>query len=224
MPHDNGIERRLFDRPFQLRAAPEGGNGPGILDGYGVVFNSESRDIGGFVEVIDPGAFVTTGDDVRSIDLAVNGRVLARFNHDSNGLLGTSDAGTLRLFVDDTGVRYEIDLPDTQLGRDLAVLAARGDLRFSSFAFRRLPDGYEWRENAAGQLVHVVTRATLVDVAPVADPAYWESSTGLRSAEDLDAIRASIKTADTEAAALGARAAVIGRARQNTILTERKYV
>ncbi|MEB0286166.1 HK97 family phage prohead protease [Cryobacterium sp. 10S3] len=224
MPETPEVERRTFDRPIHLRAAPEGANGPGILTGYGAVFNSESRDLGGYVEVIDPGVFDTIGEgDARMIDTGSNGRVLCRFNHDSNGLLGTTNAGTLRLFVDDIGVRYEVDLPDTQHGRDMAELARRGDLAFSSFAFRILPNGRTWRENASGQLVAVITRAVLVDVAPVADPAYWGSSAEMRAAVDLDAIRASLKTTDTEARASEVRAVAIGRARQITILTERNH-
>lgn len=186
------IERRVFERPVQLRAAPEGSKSPGILDGYAVVFNSESRDLGGYVEVIDPLAFgAATADG--SIDLSLHHRVIARAEHDSSLLLGTTNAGTLRLFVDDIGIRYEVELPDTTAGRDAAVLAERGDYAFSSFAFYILPNGREWRENDQGQLVYYVLQARLVDVAPVADPAYWGSSVGLRDF-DLDAIRASLHT------------------------------
>lgn len=208
-------ERRTFDRPVEFRAAPEGASSPGTLAGYAAVFNSESRDLGGWSEIIDPAAFGPVGD----FDLAGNGvRVMCRGEHLSVQLLGTTDAQptpTLRISVDEVGVFYECDLPNTGAGRDIAVLAARGDYKHSSFAFRTAPDGAEWFFNENDQIVRRVLRAQLIDVAPVADPAYWEATTGLTSARsfDLDAIRASITPAlETETAPLGQRAAVAARA------------
>ncbi len=186
------IERRAIEYPVELRAAPEGGSGPGTLVGYGAVFNSTSRDLGGWVEEIDPAAFGDPGEG-GALDLTRHTRVMARTNHSSDYLLGTTDAGTLRLFIDDVGLRYEIDLPDTTAGRDAAVLAARKDLRFSSFAFYTLPGGTEWREDADGRLVRRVLDAVLVDVAPVADPAYWAASAELQRGFDLDEVRESLK-------------------------------
>lgn len=177
------VERRALPQKVELRAAPEGSKNIGVLAGRAVAYQKESRDLGGWTEMVNPGTF----------DLANNGRVLARWNHDSNGLLGTTDVGSLRLFDSEDGLDYEIDLPDTSVGRDTAVLAERGDIAFSSFAFRILPDGQEWMFGPNDELVRVVTRAQLVDVAPVADPAYWDSSATLVRSLDLDAIRASIK-------------------------------
>jgi uncharacterized protein len=185
-------ERRAFDQPVRFRAAPEGSASPGTLDGYAVVFNQLSRDLGGWFEIIDPS---TGGEPTESgqYDVAANGRVIARTNHDSNLLIGTTDAGTLRLFVDDVGFRYEVDLPNTNAGRDAAVLAERGDFCYSSFAFMLLPDGCAWEYGPQDQLVCRVTAFKLVDVAPVADPAYWGSSVGLRNF-DLDAIKAELRS------------------------------
>lgn len=185
------IERRVVDRPVEFRAAPEGSAGPGILIGYGAVFNSPSRDLGGWVEEIDPGAFGPVGE----LDLSLHTRVIARAEHDSRLLLGTTDAGTLRVVVDDVGLAYEIDLPNTSAGRDVAELAKRGDYRFSSFAFSvYAPGDVQWREDAEGRLVRRVVRATVSDVAPVADPAYWGASAQMR-AIDLDAVRAALHPA-----------------------------
>ena len=51
-------------------------------------------------------------------------------------MLGRNQAGTLRLSEDDTGLAYEIDLPDTQAARDVYALIERGDVSQSSFAFK----------------------------------------------------------------------------------------
>ena len=60
-------------------------------------------------ERIMPGAFdrALKEDDCRAL-----------VNHDANNLLGRTASGTLRLSIDKTGLRYEIDTPNTTLGRD----------------------------------------------------------------------------------------------------------
>jgi HK97 family phage prohead protease len=164
------IERRLITVPVEWRAAPDG-NGPGVLFGYAAKYNTDSQDLGGFIETIAPGAFTKT--------LKENARVLARYNHKDSHLLGTTEAGTLRVSSDDVGLPYEVDLPDTTSGRDLAVLAARGDVRYSSFAFYCIKD--EWSFPDDGPARRVLREVQLVDVAPVNSPAYLDTSVAKRS-------------------------------------------
>lgn len=175
------LRRLLAEHPVELRAAPEGSSSPGVLFGYALTYNEISRDLGGWREVIDPACFVES--------LARGDRVMCRTEHDSRMLLGTTDAETLRVRSDDIGVFYEVDLPDTQAGRDTAVLAARGDYRYSSFAFYEGDGHWEPYELTDGELVWRVIRGTLVDCAPVADPAYWSSSVAKR---DLEAASAAL--------------------------------
>lgn len=182
--------------PFELRAAPDG---PGKLGGYAAVFNRLSQNLGGFVERVDPGAFTKS--------LADDLPVMARYNHDGNWLLGTTESHTLRLSVDGTGLPYEIDLPDTQAGRDVATLASRGDLRFSSFAFETIED--EWSVTDQGFPLRTLLAVRLIDVAPVNNPAYRDTTTGLRSLQarigadpaDMDAaeIRSILTTSPADA-------------------------
>ena len=215
------IERRTLPGVVAFRAAPEGSASPGVLTGRAITFNTSSRSLydfweGHFTEQIDPRALGEPTAD-GSVDMSLHTRVIARTNHNSDYLLGTTDAGTLRLMLTDEGLDYEIDLPDTTYGRDLAVSAKRGDYAYSSFAFRVTADGEEWRYDENDMPLRVVTGLRLVDVAPVADPAYWSSSTEMTRDFDLDAIRARLdaerseKTAVQEAAP-DARALVLGRA------------
>lgn len=164
------LELRHIPRPVEFRASD---TGLGVLTGYAAVFNRYSQNLGGFVEQVDPGAFSKSlGDGVP---------VFARFNHEDNFLLGTTEAETLRLFVDGTGLAYEIDLPDTTAGRDVKALAQRGDLRYSSFAFRTAMGGDSWDFTPEGYPLRTLTGVQLVDVAPVTNPAYRDTTTGLRS-------------------------------------------
>lgn len=161
------IELRTMPGRVEFRASDKGAT----LRGYAAVFNKLSQNLGGFVERVDPGAFTKS--------LADQVPVFARFNHEDNGLLGTTEAETLRLVADGTGLHYEVDLPDTSAGRDVRALAERGDLRYSSFAFRTISD--TWEETEEGFPLRTLTAVQLVDVAPVVNPAYRDTTTGLRS-------------------------------------------
>jgi HK97 family phage prohead protease len=167
-------EQRHITGAVELRASD---NGPGVLVGYASVFNRLSQNLGGFVERVDPDAF--------NKSLADGVPVVARFNHKDDFLLGTTESGTLTLRVDGTGLQYEVDLPDTTAGRDLAVLAKRGDVRYSSFAFQTVKD--DWGTTEDDFPLRTLQAVKLVDVAPVVSPAYRDTTAGLRSlASKLD--------------------------------------
>src|SRR5690242_9897007 len=89
------------------------------LEGYAVKFGVEAR-VAGFVETIKSGAFARS--------LASNRDVRALVDHDMSKLLGRTASGTLRLREDATGLAFELDVPDTTLGRDILALAERRDL------------------------------------------------------------------------------------------------
>lgn len=164
------LELRNHSGAVELRAGSKGA----VLRGYASVFNKLSQNLGGFVERVDPNAF--------NKSLADGVPVVGRFNHEDNYLLGTTEGGTLRLLADGVGLQYEIDLPDTSAGRDVKVLAERGDLRYSSFAFRTMDD--EWDLTPEGFPLRTLLSVQLVDVAPVVNPAYRDTTTGLRSFAD----------------------------------------
>jgi hypothetical protein len=168
------IERRVFNSEFEVEKRNDGEGEVLVLRGYGAVFNSESKDLGGFVEQIEPGAF----DDVLSDD------VRALFNHDPNLVLGRSGAGTLRINQDLKGLRYEVDLPDTQLARDLYTSIKRGDISQSSFAFIVEEDYFSEDLENNKFTRHITKVRSLIDVSPVTYPAYEEASVSARSFEN----------------------------------------
>lgn len=166
--------------PTELRVVADD-SGKKMIRGYAAVYNKESEVLWYFREVIKPGAFrnALAKSDVRAL-----------FNHDSNLPLGRYIAGrsnnTLRLQEDATGLYYEIDPPDTSVGRDLMVSIDRGDITGSSFAFRVLTDN--WRTVNGEQLREIEEFDEIFDVSPVTYPAYPDSSVGLRSAVTIDSI------------------------------------
>lgn len=163
-------EVRATRRPVELRAGGGAGGAP-VIGGYAAVFERLSQNLGGFVERVAPGAFDVTLRDAPD--------VVCRWNHDDGALLGRTSSGTLRLGVDGDGLTYECDLPDTAAGNDVAVLAGRGDVRASSFAFVVVGD--EWGVTEQGFPMRTLTAVSLHDVAPVTTPAYPDTSAALRS-------------------------------------------
>ena len=136
IPSIGGREVRKLTHPIELRAAAEGAAG-NIVFGYAAKFNTRSNNLGGesyqFYETILPGAF----DDV------LNDDVRALFNHEAELILARSKngQGTLRYGVDNVGLWYEFEAPDTQVGRDLLVSLRRGDIDQSSFSFTVAREG-----------------------------------------------------------------------------------
>tara|TARA_R110000824_G_scaffold2597_2_gene11960 strand:+ start:942 stop:2081 length:1140 start_codon:yes stop_codon:yes gene_type:complete len=143
-----------------------------VVIGYGSVFNSLSNELGGFKEIIAPGAFDgRLEDDVRFL-----------FNHDPNMLLARSTNGTLKMSIDEVGLRYEAAIPDTSVGRDIITLLKNNTLSENSFAFVVEDDSWEIKE---GQNIRTINKVSmLADISLVSYPAYSSAKTvALRSME-----------------------------------------
>lgn len=97
------------------------------LTGYAATFGTQTRIADTFTETVAPGAFAAS--------LASGRDVLALVDHDPARILGRTRSRSLRLSEDSRGLAFEIDLPDTQTGRDMLALAERGDLGGMSFGF-----------------------------------------------------------------------------------------
>lgn len=147
------------------------------LTGYAAVFNTPAS-IGGYTETVMPGAF-------RASLLNPRADVLALVDHDPGRLLARTASGTLRLAEDARGLAFELDLPDTTLGRDVLALAERRDLGGMSFGFRVVDEAWptaDRRELRAVQLVEV----SVVH----ARPAYSATSVAARNAPTSNPARA----------------------------------
>lgn len=156
-------------REFRMESAEYEGQ---TIRGYAAVYNSDSEWMGGFYEQIAKGAF----DEVMDNDTR------AYFNHDENLLLGRVSSGTLRLSSDERGLYYEVDLPNTSYAKDLVELMKRGDVNQSSFAFLIDRDRWEERDGKTYRIIEKVSR--LLDVSPVAQPAYPDATSELMMRKD----------------------------------------
>ena len=154
----NEMEKRFFGVKLEKRM--DGESTEQVVVGHAAVFDQLSEDLGGFKERIHKNAF----DDVLDND------VRAFFNHDPNHLLARVSSGTLKLSIDEKGLKYEFSVPDTSSGRDLLVSMERGDISQSSFAFTIDDDSWDKENGRDIRTINKVKR--LYDVSPVSIPAY----------------------------------------------------
>lgn len=151
------------------------------ISGYAIVWGVESRLLWGFdgefVEVIDRSA----------VDEELIGKcdIKALFNHRQDYLLARSvnGVGTLRLSIDDRGLKFEFEAPETSAGNDVLELVKRGDLQGCSFAFTCDNEDVTYDRRADGKPLRTVHKIrALYDVSVVVDPAYMQTSVDVRSA------------------------------------------
>lgn len=148
------------------------------VEGYAVVFDSLSNDLGGFNEIISRNAL----DGVLE-----KSDVFCLLNHDnSRGILARSNKGqgSLELTIDDKGLKYRFGTPKTALGDELLEGLRRGDINASSFAFTVGSDTWEKREDGS-YLRTINSIKELFDVSPVYQPAYSATSVDTRGLDQL---------------------------------------
>src|SRR5262245_2317846 len=110
------------------------------LIGTAIVFNERSQDLGGFIEVIAPGA-------VQYDDHAL----VALHNHDTSRVLGRSPR-TLVVTTDTRGLHFELDPPKS--AADLVESVQRGDATGVSFAFSHAKDSWDMTATPPLRTIH----------------------------------------------------------------------
>ena len=151
------------------------------VSGYAVRFETESVNMG-FVEIIKRGAI--TEETIKTSD------VFALLNHNENTVLARSNhgVGSLTLTVDNDGVYYEFEAPNTANGDELLEHIKRGEISQSSFAFTvSNEDGAEtWTKRSDGVIVRQINKISrLYDISPVYQPAYTETTCSRRALEKI---------------------------------------
>lgn len=169
----NKLETREFEIELELREEGD----EMTLTGYAALFNSRSENLGGFTEVIAPGAFGRSLKSRNDIKLL--------WNHDTSAVLGSTRAGTLKLEEDERGLRVTASLPNTTHGRDARELVKRGDVTGFSFGFT-IPGrgGDEW--NAEGT-ERTLKSVRLHEVSLTPFPAY-QATNGTAQMRGLDKV------------------------------------
>lgn len=166
-------ETRTFDiTKLSTRDATE--EQPSRITGYAAVFNSKTTIGGWFDEVIEPGAFARS--------LSENSDIRALFNHNWDNVLGRTKSGTLRLEEDEKGLKFEIELPNTSVGRDLAESMSRGDINQCSFGFWITEENWDYNVEPA---LRTIKEVELYEISVVSIPAYDDTEVSLVRSKEI---------------------------------------
>ncbi|WP_430488918.1 HK97 family phage prohead protease [Rossellomorea marisflavi] len=157
-------------------------NDPLVISGYAAVFNSKTSIGDFFEEVIEPGAFART--------ISENGDIRALFNHNWDHVLGRTKNGTLKVEEDNRGLKFEVELPNTSLARDLAESLRRGDINQCSFGFYATNDTWDYAVEPA---IRTLNEVELYEISVVSIPAYEDTEVSLRSKEIDEQVEKRIK-------------------------------
>ncbi len=171
------LERRYLPiTEVELRQDEESGQYK--ISGYAAVFNKRSENLGGFVEVLRPGAFRKVLDNEPDVKCL--------FNHDPNKLLARTKNGTLTLEENTVGLKFEALLGDTSIAQDVWQMVQRGDVDQCSFAFSVAENGDKFTEQKENLYLREIFEVNmLADVSPVVYPAYSQTSVNVRTAKDV---------------------------------------
>lgn len=177
---ESAVERRYAVTGIDVRSS---GDGKMTVKGYALRFGS-TYDMGWFTEEIDRRAL--DGADMTDV------RIL--FNHDPNQILGRTMSGTARVGVDDIGMWYEVDLPNSPNGQNAREAIERGDVSQSSWGFSLLRNdvgksiGDEWQVNGGKKHRRITAIDTVYDASPVVYPANPDTSIAKRSLEAVETV------------------------------------
>lgn len=167
------LDKQLRTRCAEFSTREE--NNEKHIVGYFSVFDDEYELFPGATESVDPHAF----------DDALTGDIRALINHDTTLVLGRTTAGTLKLEVDNHGLRGDILInPDDQDAVNAWARVQRGDVSQCSFGFDILDEETEWREDGS---VHWTIKAVkLYEVSVCTFPAYQGTEVSARQAQYAD--------------------------------------
>jgi len=145
------------------------------ISGYAVVFDKASIVLGGksfgFTETIGRAAF--DGVDMSG--------VIATFNHNFDNVLARSDSGSLSLTIDDVGLKYSFESPNTSYGNDLLENVRNGNVKGSSFLFTVRDQKWTYRDGGGIDEREITQVDELFELGPVTVPAYPDTTAAQRS-------------------------------------------
>lgn len=152
-----------------------------FIEGYAVVFNVLSEDLGGFREIIRPSAI--TQDLINSSD------IIANMNHRDDYMMARlrNGKGNIELTLDNHGLKFRFDCPETSKGEELLQHVKRGEITQCSFCFGldySDKDAEKWSHNPDGSQVREILKIErLYDISCVINPAYLATECQARDLE-----------------------------------------
>jgi len=142
-----------------------------IIEGYALKFDTWSQDLGGFVETIDR----------RALDNADMSDVMALIDHDTSKILARTTGESLTLKIDDTGLWFRCQLPNTTYAKDLYENIRVGNINQCSFGFQIADKGDEIRYDKSESIYKRTIKSfkRIMDVTITGNPAYKDTDAAL---------------------------------------------
>lgn len=166
--------RALPVNESQIRAV-NNNDGSYTVSGYAVVFNQPSQPLP-FIEYI-------SRDALNDVDFS---KTLLLYAHDYNKILARADSASLKTEIDDNGLKFTAQIPDTTLGTDTFKNIQAGNVKGCSFGFTIANGGDRWDTRDDGTTVHYVDKIdTVSELTLTAIPAYEETSVSAQVKRDL---------------------------------------
>ncbi|MEH6965338.1 HK97 family phage prohead protease [Priestia megaterium] len=142
-----------------------------LIEGYINKFDKKSQFMK-FFEQVDRNAFNRT--------LAQGHNIFGMYNHSSDKILGSTKTGSLKLSVDEVGLRFSLQInPNVSYAKDVYELVRSGDVDGCSFGFYVLED--EWSYQDDGTELRTILDLELLECTITPFPAYLDSEASVRS-------------------------------------------
>lgn len=159
-----------------------------VVEGFAVVYNSLSVDLGGFREIIRPSAITQ--------ELINNSDIIANVDHNNEYMMARlrKGKGNIDLTLDEHGLKFRYTIPDTVKGDELWSHIERGEIDQCSFAF-----GIDYSDPAAEKyhvdkdgvtIREILKISKLYDISCVINPAYEDTEVYTR---DIDHVNDQIR-------------------------------
>lgn len=177
-PQKIEVRCQLTDIKIEQRSEESGSR---IISGYAAKFNTWSQPIfDWFIEQIRQGAF--DGCDMTE--------TIMSFNHNVDDILARTSSNTLTLAVDEIGLLFSFEVPNTTTGNNMIELVKRGDVNKCSFRFEVEQDEWLYADDENGLRYDqrtIIKVSKLWDVALVVYPAYKDTEASVRKLEERKA-------------------------------------
>lgn len=177
MNDEQNKERRCILSDIRLESRTDGGD-MRTISGYAITFNAWSHPLGygnyKFIERIDS----------RSLQECDLSDVIDTFNHNVDDILARTSSGTLKLEVDEIGLKFSFEAPNTSRGNDLVELVKRGDVNKCSFIMEVSGESWTYADETNGKQYHertITGISKIWDISQVVYPAYKDTEVSVRS-------------------------------------------
>ncbi len=145
---------------------------------------NQNLEVEGYALKFDKPTIIMKGTDFEHEEVIAKGSisrevlkdVVFNKNHDNSKLLARTLNDSLKLEIDDVGLKIKANIIDNQFGRDTFAEIKEGLIQKMSFAWSNVGSEWEWHEKGEKRRRVFTKLGKFVDVSAVTFPAYDDTS------------------------------------------------